>query len=71
MTSASQRRVLWLPYAGDRAGRLLSEVTFDDQRWFELDPENVVVKLEGSDAPGAYSFQPSGGLLPLAIWRVL
>ena len=22
-------------------------------------------------APGAYSFQPSGGLLPLAIWRVL
>jgi hypothetical protein len=24
-----------------------------------------------SNAPGAYSFQPSGGLLPLAIWRVL
>ena len=24
-----------------------------------------------SNASGAYSFQPSGGLLPLAIWRVL
>jgi len=24
----------------------VSEVTFDDQRWFELDPEKVVVKLE-------------------------
>ena len=25
---------------------IVSEVTFDDQRWFELDPETVVVKLE-------------------------
>ena len=25
---------------------VVSEVTFDDQRWFELDPEKVVVKLE-------------------------
>jgi len=25
---------------------VVSEVTFDDQRWFELDPERVVVKLE-------------------------
>ena len=25
---------------------VVSEVTFDDQRWFELNPEKVVVKLE-------------------------
>ncbi len=29
------------------------------------------VNARAANAPGAYSFQPSGGLLPLAIWRVL
>ena len=35
---------------------VVSEVTFDDQRWFELDPEKVVVKLE-VEQPGP---QPRG-----------
>ena len=37
------------PMAGSAAfsgNFVVSEVTFDDQRWFELDPEKVVVKLE-------------------------
>jgi hypothetical protein len=47
---------------------VVSEVTFDDQRWFELDPERVVVKLEVNnpdlsrvDEIGYVDLMPGGG----------
>jgi len=47
---------------------VVSEVTFDDQRWFELDPEKVVVKLEVNnpdlsrvDEIGYVDLMPGGG----------
>ena len=47
---------------------VVSEVTFDDQRWFELDPEKVVVKLEANnpdlsrvDEIGYVDLMPGGG----------
>jgi hypothetical protein len=47
---------------------VVSEVTFDDQRWFDLDPEKVVVKLEVSnpdlsrvDEIGYVDLMPGGG----------
>jgi len=47
---------------------VVSEVTFDDQRWFELDPEKVVVKLEVNDPDlsrvdeiGYVDLMPGGG----------
>jgi hypothetical protein len=47
---------------------VVSEVTFDDQRWFELDPETVVVKLEVNDPDlsrvdeiGYVDLMPGGG----------
>jgi hypothetical protein len=47
---------------------VVSEVTFDDQRWFELDPETVVVKLEVNspdlsrvDEIGYVDLMPGGG----------
>jgi hypothetical protein len=47
---------------------VVSEVTFDDQRWFELDPEKVVVKLEVNnpdlsrvDEIGYTDLMPGGG----------
>jgi len=47
---------------------VVSEVTFDDQRWFELDAEKVVVKLEVSnpdlsrvDEIGYVDLMPGGG----------
>jgi hypothetical protein len=47
---------------------IVSEVTFDDQRWFELDPETVVVKLEVNDPDlsrvdetGYVDLMPGGG----------
>ena len=47
---------------------VVSEVTFDDQRWFELDPETVVVKLEvinpdlsRVDEIGYVDLMPGGG----------
>jgi hypothetical protein len=45
-----------------------SEVTFDDQRWFQLDPQKVVVKLEVNnpdlsrvDELGYVDLMPGGG----------
>ena len=47
---------------------VVSEVTFEDQRWFELDPETVVVKLEVNnpdlsrvDEIGYVDLMPGGG----------
>src|SRR5207244_11932157 len=47
---------------------IVSEVTFDDQRWFELDPEKVVIKLEVNnpdlsrvDEVGYVELMPGGG----------
>jgi hypothetical protein len=47
---------------------VVSEVTFDDQRWFQLDPEKVVVKLEVNDPDlsrvdeiGYVDLMPGGG----------
>jgi hypothetical protein len=47
---------------------VVSEVTFDDQRWFQLDPEKVVVKLEVNnpdlsrvDEIGYVDLMPGGG----------
>ena len=47
---------------------VVSEVTFDDQRWFELDPEKVIVKLEVNnpdlsrvDEIGYVDLMPGGG----------
>lgn len=47
---------------------VVSEVTFDDQRWFELDPEAVVVKFEVNnpdlsrvDEIGYVDLMPGGG----------
>jgi hypothetical protein len=47
---------------------VVSEVTFDDQRWFELDPERVVVRLEVNnpdlsrvDEIGYVDLMPGGG----------
>jgi hypothetical protein len=47
---------------------VISEVTFDDQRWFELDPEKVVVKLEVNNPDlsrveeiGYVDLMPGGG----------
>ena len=47
---------------------VVSEVTFDDQRWFELDPQKVVVKLEVNkpdlsrvDEIGYTDLMPGGG----------
>jgi hypothetical protein len=47
---------------------MVSEVTFGEQRWFELDPENVVVKLEvlnpdlsRVDEFGFVDLMPGGG----------
>jgi hypothetical protein len=47
---------------------VVSEVTFSDQRWFQLDPEKVVVKLEVSnpdlsrvDEIGFVDLMPGGG----------
>ena len=47
---------------------VVSEVTFDDQRWFELDPQRVVVKLEVNnpdlsrvDEIGYVDLMPGGG----------
>jgi hypothetical protein len=47
---------------------VVSEVTFDDQRWFELDPDKVVVKLEVAnpdlsrvDEIGYVDLMPGGG----------
>jgi len=47
---------------------VVSEVTFDDQRWFELDPQKVVVKLEVNnpdlsrvDEIGYVDLMPGGG----------
>jgi hypothetical protein len=47
---------------------VVSEVTFDDQRWFELDPERVIVKLEVNnpdlsrvDEIGYVDLMPGGG----------
>jgi len=47
---------------------VISEVTFDDQRWFELDPQKVVVKLEVNNADlsrvdeiGYVDLMPGGG----------
>jgi hypothetical protein len=47
---------------------VVSEATFDDQRWFELDPEKVVVKLEVDnpdlsrvDEIGYVDLMPGGG----------
>jgi len=47
---------------------VVSEVTFDDQRWFELDPQKVVVKLEVNnpdlsrvDEVGYVDLMPGGG----------
>jgi len=47
---------------------VVSEVTFDDQRWFQLDPQKVVVKLEVNnpdlsrvDEIGYVDLMPGGG----------
>jgi hypothetical protein len=47
---------------------VVSEVTFDEQRWFELDPDKVVVKLEVAnpdltrvDEFGFVDLMPGGG----------
>lgn len=47
---------------------VVSEVTFDDQRWFELDPDKVVVRLEVHDPDlsrvdeiGYVDLMPGGG----------
>ena len=47
---------------------VISEVTFDDQRWFELDPQKVIVKLEVNnpdlsrvDEIGYVDLMPGGG----------
>ena len=47
---------------------VVSEVTFDDQRWFQLDPEKVIVKLEVNnpdlsrvDEIGYVDLMPGGG----------
>ena len=47
---------------------VVSEVTFDDQRWFELDPDKVIVKLEVNnpdlsrvDEVGYVDLMPGGG----------
>ncbi len=47
---------------------VVSEVTFDDQRWFELDAEKVIVKLEVNnpdlsrvDEIGYVDLMPGGG----------
>jgi len=47
---------------------VVSEVTFDDERWFELDPDRVVVKLEVNnpdlsrvDEIGYVDLMPGGG----------
>ena len=47
---------------------VVSEVTFEEQRWFELDPEKVVVKLEVNnpdlsrvDEIGYVDLMPGGG----------
>jgi hypothetical protein len=47
---------------------VVSEVTFDDQRWFELDPERAIVKLEVAnpdlsrvDEIGYVDLMPGGG----------
>ena len=36
-----------------------------------LNGSGTAIRTPEIHVPGAYSFQPSGGLLPLAIWRVL
>jgi hypothetical protein len=47
---------------------VVSEVTFEDQRWFELDPQKVIVKLEVNnpdlsrvDEIGFVDLMPGGG----------
>jgi hypothetical protein len=64
--SSPQRRMVGSQaFSGDF---VVSEVTFDDQRWFELDPERVVVKLEVGnpdlsrvDEIGFVDLMPGGG----------
>ena len=64
--SSPQRRMIGSEaFTGDF---VVSEVTFDDQRWFELDPETVVVKLEVGnpdlsrvDEIGYVDLMPGGG----------
>ena len=47
---------------------LVADVTFDDQRWFQLDPEKIIVKLEVNDPDlsrvdevGFVDLMPGGG----------
>ena len=54
--------------AGYTGNFVVSEVTFGDQRWFELDPDKVVVKLEVDhpdlsrvDEIGYVDLMPGGG----------
>ena len=63
--SPQRRMVEANGYTGDF---VVSEVTFDDQRWFELDPQKVVVKLEVNnpdlsrvDEIGYVDLMPGGG----------
>ena len=63
--SPQRRMVESNGYTGDF---VVSEVTFDDQRWFLLDPQKVVVKLEVNnpdlsrvDEIGYVDLMPGGG----------
>jgi hypothetical protein len=66
MFQSPQRRMVGSDgFTGDF---VVSEVTFDDQRWFELDPARVVVKLEVNnpdlsrvDEIGYVDLMPGGG----------
>jgi hypothetical protein len=66
--SILSRNAPWWDRKASTGNFVISEVAFDDQPWFELDPQKVIVKLEVNnpdlsrvDEIGYVDLMPGGG----------